>query len=85
MDSIDFFHLYRQLLALVCGIYAVIQTLFVLQRWLQPPAGEHRAQAMLRRYALTLFWRTRWQVFGLDILIIIFLMMLILWLFKLHH
>lgn len=68
MPEIDLFHLYRRALALVCGLYTLVQTIRALFYWLAPDSAEHPREGFFRRYVLTHVLRAKLGMFVADLL-----------------
>lgn len=84
MPNVDFFDLFRWLLAIVATVYATVITLQSLWGWYIWLAGRDRYMSLLRRYVILQGLRLRFTTFWGDLLICALLCIAFLILWRLH-
>lgn len=84
LAEVDLFHLFRQLLALVCVIYVLITTLRTLNRWFGPTDPSQHQRLRLKRYLTTQLLRVKTHRFSFDLVQIGILLALLCYLITLH-
>lgn len=83
--DLDLFHVFRRALALVCGVYAVLQSARALVYWWESTAVAGARGRFLRRYVLTHLLRAKLGPFGVDLLHIALLLAGLAWLLLIHE
>jgi len=83
--SWDLFYLFRYLLCLVCGVYALTRICQGMWRWRRWLWADHGTAGMLRSYLLLQLVRTRLRRHSLDILQVVILIVVFWQLILLHR
>ena len=84
LAAIDFFDLFRWMLAMIATIYATIVTLQSLWGWYVWLQGSDKYMTMLRRYVVVHGLRLRFKTFWGDVIICVLLCVLFLILWRAH-
>ncbi len=84
MRGSELFDLYRQVLVIVVGTYAVVKTVNFALRWQAKTSAARRAEAVARRYLVVQFLRLRIRRFTLDLLQVAALLVILSYLLWLH-
>ncbi len=81
---VDFFQFFRAMLAVACGIYALVVMARSLWSWALYLSGPERTTVLLRRYVLIQFLRLRWRPFVAESMQIVFWGGLLVVLLRMH-
>jgi len=84
MTGSDLFSIYRNLLVIVFGSYAVVRTTSFAWNWHAGTRRAGRSEALLRRYLFTAVLRVRFRRFWLDLLQILVLAIVFVYLVGLN-
>jgi hypothetical protein len=84
MTGRDLFDLFRQLLALLGGVYVVVRLVNFVVRWQVSMRSTRRAEALARRYLVLQALRVRISRFVVELLQIAALVVVLAWLIHLH-
>lgn len=85
MHDLSLFDLYRRLLAIVIGTYAMVRTISFVWRWQAFGRSGSRTEAILRRYVFTVLLGVRVRRFWFEFLQIGGLIAVLAYLLHLHR
>ncbi|NOS99896.1 MAG: hypothetical protein HOP29_04655 [Phycisphaerales bacterium] len=79
------FEIYRRLLFLAVGVYAVVRSVAFIWRWELAGRGADRTESLLRRYVVSLLVRVRALRFWWEFVQLAALAAILVFLLKLHR
>jgi hypothetical protein len=85
VPDITVFHLYRYMLVIVVSCYVTVRLVTFIWRWQLNVQSAERPEALVRRYAVTLFLRVRLRRFWFDFLQIGTMLAALIYIVMLHR